>query len=529
MRECALKGRDMYDDLEKIEARGKRKKKEKKGFSLFGKKEGQEEPVPTPAVEPAPMSEPEESSSLGSPAEPTPESNETAVSSEAADHMVYSEPESDEEQQPEESVVITEFSESPERREQTSSAPESAADAGSQDTANSPGVELVESTDDVDQPEKDGRTLQDSHFYKRDIYAAYDEIEQRGKSLKEKRSGFFKQDRPEEVAPSAPPEVEEPPPDEVVEAPVVVEPIAELVEEPVAVIPEKPEPQETIQETETASPKEEKSGPTLQDSQFYKRDIYAEFDTIEQRGKSLKEKRSGFFAQDRPVGVATAAPPEVKEPPPKMEEPPPEESVEAPVVVEPIAEPVAIIPEEPKPPDTIQETETAPATSGEEKSGPTLQDSQFYKRDIYADFDTIEQRGKSLKEKRSGFFTQDRPMGVEPAAPPEAEGPPEKVVEAPVVLESIGETVEEPVAGITVEPEPLVEPAQEELVDVTIAEPQWEPLTGRQLKKAEVELLQYKRKLDKGFRSGKLTKEECISMVRKKETKLRLKPPTESS
>jgi hypothetical protein len=120
-------------------------------------------------------------------------------------------------------------------------------------------------------------------------------------------------------------------------------------------------------------------------------------------------------------------------------------------------------------------------------------------------------------------------MGVEPAAPPEAEGPPEKVVEAPVVLESIGETVEEPVAGITVEPEPLVEPAQEELVDVTIAEPQWEPLTGRQLKKAEVELLQYKRKLDKGFRSGKLTKEECISMVRKKETKLRLKPPTESS
>jgi hypothetical protein len=82
---------------------------------------------------------------------------------------------------------------------------------------------------------------------------------------------------------------------------------------------------------------------------------------------------------------------------------------------------------------------------------------------------------------------------------------------------------------MTVEPETLVEPIREEAVQEDIPEPQWEPLTKKQLKKAEVDLLQYKRKLDKGFRSGKLTKEECISMVRKKETKLGLKPPTESS
>ncbi len=413
----------MYEDLEKIEARGKRKKEKQKkeGFSLFGKKEGKEEPEPTPTVEPTPMPEPKESPALDiheessvhkSPAEPTPAFTETAVTSEAGEKIVYSEPESVEEQQPEEPMVITEISKSPEQPEpviekepvsvlesqEPSSPPEPVDEVGSPDTTgSSETIELVESTDDVDQPEeeKDRPTLQDSEFYKRDIYAAFDTIEQRGKSLKEQRSGFFKQqERPAKAAPSTPPEVEEPVPEEVVEAPAVTEPIVESVEEPVAEITVEPEPQEATQRTETVS-----------------------------------------------------------------------------------------------------------ASSEEEKKERTLRDSQFYQRDIYAALDNIEQRGKSLKEQRSGFFKQDRPAEAAPAAT-------------------------KPTAEPVFESKPLAGSTREEAVQETIAEARWEPLSGRDLKKAEVELLQYKRKLDKGFRSGKLTKEQCVSMVRKKEIDLGLKPST---
>ena len=69
MREYTLKGRDMYADLEKIEARGKRKKEKKKGFSIFGKKGEQKEPEPSPASEPAIEPEPEAAAEIAPPAE----------------------------------------------------------------------------------------------------------------------------------------------------------------------------------------------------------------------------------------------------------------------------------------------------------------------------------------------------------------------------------------------------------------------------------------------------------------------------
>jgi hypothetical protein len=55
---------------------------------------------------------------------------------------------------------------------------------------------------------------------------------------------------------------------------------------------------------------------------------------------------------------------------------------------------------------------------------------------------------------------------------------------------------------------------------------EWKPLEGRARKKAEDALIEFKRKLDKGFRSGVLTKEECLAKVKDKETELGLRPPT---
>ena len=43
------------------------------------------------------------------------------------------------------------------------------------------------------------------------------------------------------------------------------------------------------------------------------------------------------------------------------------------------------------------------------------------------------------------------------------------------------------------------------------------------------ELTAYKRWLDSGFKSGMLTKEKCIKMVKKKEIELGLKPPSGNS
>ncbi|MBU4038033.1 MAG: carboxypeptidase regulatory-like domain-containing protein [Proteobacteria bacterium] len=54
---------------------------------------------------------------------------------------------------------------------------------------------------------------------------------------------------------------------------------------------------------------------------------------------------------------------------------------------------------------------------------------------------------------------------------------------------------------------------------------QWKPLTGRQRELAQGRFKEYKRKLNKDYKGGKLTKDQCLARVNKREVELGLKPP----
>jgi hypothetical protein len=169
----------------------------------------------------------------------------------------------------------------------------------------------------------------------------------------------------------------------------------------------------------------------------------------------------------------------------------PEAGVEdSPVELEPLTEP------EPEPQIEVEELQSEiPPDESEGEKGPSLEDSRFYKRDIYGEIDKIETRGKSLKEKRSWGLGSGKSGKAKP------------------------EPVQEP------EPTPKPQPEQDSEPEPPEETP-WQPLSGRRLKKAEDALVDFKRKLDKGFKSGQLSREQCISMVTEKEIELGLKPPT---
>jgi hypothetical protein len=165
---------------------------------------------------------------------------------------------------------------------------------------------------------------------------------------------------------------------------------------------------------------------------------------------------------------------------------------------------------------------------------------------MYADLEKIEARGKRKKEKSKGFFSsfgnKDEPEldesqtpeseetqapTPEPAVPPKeplfskredtphtsAEPPIPKTQQTPQAAPHITHRTESAKsAPRQAEPEPQPESS-------------WKPLTGGKLNKAEEDILAYKKWLNKGYKSGILTKEQCTAMVRGKEIELGLRPP----
>lgn len=125
-------------------------------------------------------------------------------------------------------------------------------------------------------------------------------------------------------------------------------------------------------------------------------------------------------------------------------------------------------------------------------------------KDIYADLEKIEERGKKKKgfslfgrrkdEEDTGREAAEQFVDLEPEAPQPDAGP-------------------KPAPGPST---PGTEAAQA---------PGWQPLTGRKRQEAEHQLKEYKRKLNRAFIAKKLTQEQCLARVSKKEIELGLKPP----
>ena len=124
-------------------------------------------------------------------------------------------------------------------------------------------------------------------------------------------------------------------------------------------------------------------------------------------------------------------------------------------------------------------------------------------RDIYSDLEKIEERGK--RKKKKGFlssFMGDKETGEEQEVP----------------VQTISAMSQE---SKPVEPVPKsVEPKTEVKKDGP-----WAPLTGKTLKQAKNQLMEYKRMLERSYKAGKLTKGHCRQKSKEKEIELGISPP----
>jgi hypothetical protein len=118
-------------------------------------------------------------------------------------------------------------------------------------------------------------------------------------------------------------------------------------------------------------------------------------------------------------------------------------------------------------------------------------------RDIYADLQRIEERGKRKKKK---FFPSliDR----------------EKNEEEPEPLGQEKEAVQP--STVRTEPEKPAEPQPAQA---------WTPLTGRKKARAEGHLREYRIVLGKAYKAGRLTKGQCQMKLKKRKIELGLRPP----
>ncbi len=132
-------------------------------------------------------------------------------------------------------------------------------------------------------------------------------------------------------------------------------------------------------------------------------------------------------------------------------------------------------------------------------------------RDIYADLEKIEARGK---RKKKGFFSF---IGEKE---PGEESPPVHTVSA------FSGNPDPPVAP-TPEPVRSVAPAPsaDPIIPERSSNEEWIPLKGRKLKQAQDQFHDYKKILEKNFKSGHMSKSQCRKKAKAKEIELGLCPP----
>lgn len=300
------------------------------------------------------------------------------------------------------------------------------------------------------------------------------------------------------------------------------------------------------------------------------RDMYADLEKIEARGKRKKDKRKGFFSFGRKE--------EPQEPEPAPEPAPAPDAPTGAGVEEPVAGPEVTAPQEPgfdtemedmtleesrpvmEPPPTpteapdaqIIQTEPASSQNPEKQAGhDDPMDMLEFSESPAEEDNPPEQQPPGTdpfgpQADPAGFSSM--PVAAEPEESPEQEEPAQVIsldepgagdIQEPVIAgpepQTVSDTVSQPPPQPAVEPMPRPGPAQEpqkepeEPVQSRQAPepiaPAWQPLTGKALAHAEAHIHEYKQWLNRKYKAGKLTKDECSHKLWQKEVEIGLRPP----
>lgn len=353
----------------------------------------------------------------------------------------------------------------------------------------------------------------------RDIYADLENIEERGKRKKDKKGSslFGKKDESETTEP-APKNMEQPKPSpqQPAQKPVASQSqkLMEIKQQDGSQAVHKTQATESQQRVESDSPKKEVKGPApsasvggkpktsvpgrppekrpgvptqerLTDEEMeplepmggqedYKgRDIYADLQKIEERGSKKKQPApvsKSFWGKKEPEKVQKEKPAQ------------PQQQAEFDVC-------------------RACGASLASRASECEICGAKVMDMDVAELQPAPSRPLLPERAQEVEEEEQDLVEKPRPKTVQSA---EREKPAvEKVAAA--------QQAEQPLPESTT----FSEPAQE-----------WKPLEGRERKRAEEALHEFKKKLDKAFKSGTLTREQCLAKVKEKETELGLGPPT---
>ncbi len=371
----------------------------------------------------------------------------------------------------------------------------------------------------------------------KDMYADLEKIEARGKRKKEKRKGFFSRDKKEETVEPEP--VIESIPESIPE-PEVIEPEPEIVEE----TPKEPEKalEPLTPPTPVASVDDDMEDLSISDSSTSSQGVQERPDfCYPQKDKEPETTISKPVPKvpapaptPEPVPEPVTEPAPVAEPqdsvdPMNMLEFSSEEEDDSPGQLPPGADPFA-------PPEDPSGFSSMPVSQPEEKEDTEETEPEAPAEVISMDPEPVAEPEPVVEPvsappvveptPQPEVVPQSAPVIVEPipvpTPQPQVVSPSAPVIVEPIPVPTPQPQVVSPPAPVVAEPIPVPEPTPAPQ-PVPVAEPAWIPLTGSELAKAEAHIYEYKIWLNKGYKAGKFSKQECQMKLHHKEVEIGLR------
>ena len=365
------------------------------------------------------------------------------------------------------------------------------------------------------------------------MYADLERIEARGKRKKEKRKGFFSRGKTEKepepaVASTSKPAVASTPEPAVVPTskPVVapksepvVAPTPEPIPEPRPIVEPTPPPQ--VPPVDDAMVDMSLESPPATEPVVHEKPDYCD----------PNEKK-----QQEPTAVSTSEPAAVPTPKPAAVPTP-----------EPVPEPSPIQDSSPPDVDPMDMLEFSSSTAEEGESpdqqppgtdpfGPPADPAGFSSMPVAPEPEQ-EQEVEEVPDTPPEVITLESDPAPEPAPEPIAPSVPEPV---PTVVEPtpaptiVPDPAPQPAPAAEAEPTPPVQapptpepavspPEPTPVAHVAPAKLAWQPIEGQEKVRAEAHIQEYRTWLNKGYKAGKFTKQECQIKLKHKEVELGLR------